>query len=334
MKSRRKGFSLIELLIVVAIIAALVGVAVPFFQDNLQQAQQTKAKQDIDTIRNSISLHDAQNRPLTGTSFAPLLGRYLQEIPKDPWGNDYMLDASVGIVISYGADSVAGGTGGDLDISMRYKSDLAIQRAQLKGTWGKPNQGTEVIFTMTKPLMMHDTAAFLSDCNLLRNSKADDNPEGAPIALVSGDTTDSLNTFTNGGTYVVQNWTVVSSDNEHKNGIMRLRQNDDLSSMDTQIWTATMTINMDLTDADGNPADLTAAGLNFPNSGAPTETTTPLGTATGTSLEIRYGISERYYDDGPLNPDVYGYQAANYFSPPISAPPVDGENRGVKIERY
>ena len=118
---RTAGFSLIELLIVVAIIAALVGVAVPMFQKNIQEAHRAKANQDLDTIRNAITLHDSQNKPLIGTDLKPLLGRYLQELPRDPWGNEYryLVPGSHGgayDLYSLGADGEPGGEGTDVDI--------------------------------------------------------------------------------------------------------------------------------------------------------------------------------------------------------------------------
>ena len=168
---RRFGFSLIELLIVVAIIAALVGVAVPMFQKNIAEAHRAKAMQDLDTIRNAITLHDSQNRPLVGTSLKPLLGRYLQDIPKDPWGNDYLLDAGVGIIVSFGGDQKAGpGTSDeDEDLQVRYKADLRIQSVKLEGAWGRPvgkdkdNTGyTKLRVQFNKPLSFDKASVVLT----------------------------------------------------------------------------------------------------------------------------------------------------------------------------
>jgi len=101
-----RGVGLIELLIVVMVIAALVGVAVPFFGDNLAESQSTRCHQDLDVLRNAVTLHDAQNGPSQTGDLQPLLGRYLQEIPKDPWGNSYQYDAARGVVTCLGPDGV------------------------------------------------------------------------------------------------------------------------------------------------------------------------------------------------------------------------------------
>ncbi len=181
---RRRAFSLIELLIVIAIIAALVGVAVPFFQDNLKDAQQTKAKQDLDVIKNAIARYDAENPPLRGTSLKPLLGRYLQQLPKDPWGNDYLLDANIGIILTYGADGVCGGEGTDEDIAVYYKPQLTIRRCQYAGQWGVPNTGYKFIITMTKPFTIVNNANFLTAVQLLRDIK--NTTDGNPLDFNDG----------------------------------------------------------------------------------------------------------------------------------------------------
>jgi len=165
------GFSLIELLIVVAIIAALVGGAVPFFQDNLAESQRTKAKEDLTIIRNAVALYEQrEGKLLIGTSLLPLVGQYLQELPADPWGNAYLYEGSVGFLGTYGADALPGGTGGDQDIVYggleRNGESFAIKpvfprRVQYQGSWGRPEgpdapgafaTGNKLIVTFTRPV--------------------------------------------------------------------------------------------------------------------------------------------------------------------------------------
>ena len=134
----RHRLNLVELLVVVAIIAALVGVAVPMSQPGIAPCHRAKALQDLDTLRTAITLYDSQNRPLTGTSLSPLTPRYLQELPKDPWGNEYMLDASLGLITSFAADQRVGGTDEDADLVVRYKSALEIRRVTCSRGGGRP----------------------------------------------------------------------------------------------------------------------------------------------------------------------------------------------------
>ena len=169
---RTTGFSLIELLIVVAIIAALVGVAVPMFQKNIQEAHRAKALQDLDTIRNAITLHDSQNKPLIGIDLKPLLGRYLQELPKDPWGNDYLLDAGMGVLISFGGDQKAGGSDEDSDLLIRYKSVLKVQKVVYTGSWGLPTKGAQFRISFNKPYVCANTATALGELVLVLDSKS------------------------------------------------------------------------------------------------------------------------------------------------------------------
>ncbi|MBI4865777.1 MAG: prepilin-type N-terminal cleavage/methylation domain-containing protein [Candidatus Wallbacteria bacterium] len=152
-RNYRSGFSLIELLIVVAIIAALIGVAVPYFQSNLSEAQVTKAKQDLDTIRNAINLYESRYRALTGENLDQILGQTMQEIPKDPWGSKYLLDANLGIIWSYGADAQPGGaTGGDVDQVFKFKPSLQLRKAELDGPYSSPKANVhKITLSFTKP---------------------------------------------------------------------------------------------------------------------------------------------------------------------------------------
>ena len=159
-------------LVGVAVLAFCVGLAVPFFQDNLVDAQQTKARQDIDVIRNAITLHDAQNRPISGTKLTPLLGRYLMELPNDPWGNPYLLDANVGLILSYGADAIAGGKGSDEDIFSYYKGPITIERVQYEGAFGIPQKGNKLIITLSKAFELVDENALFKSLEIMTGGGA------------------------------------------------------------------------------------------------------------------------------------------------------------------
>ena len=295
---KRKGFSLIELLIVVAIIAALVGVAVPFFQDNLQEAQITKAKQDLDVIRNAINLHDAQNRPLVGTSLEPLLGRYLQELPNDPWGNPYLLDANVGLVITFGADAQADGTGGDQDQKARYKPALRIQRAQYEGPWGLPKTANRLIITMTKPFILRSEASLEDELQILTNTR--DFTSGNPWSIfdlsdsVAGSAKSSWSTGTAGPRYFKDAdgmFAFGNSMNALKGG---------------QPITPTMAVNFELAADDTTPGDT-----------------------------VDFGLVERWLPSGPLDDAIYGSETKNlYQQSPEAIPRYQDYNRGVKLERF
>jgi general secretion pathway protein G len=131
-----KGFTLIEIMVVVAILAILAAVIVPKLMSRPDEARVVAAKQDIGTIVQALKLYRLDNlryptseqglaalttRP-TLAPFAPnwRSGGYLERLPKDPWGNPYQY-LSPGLhgeidVVSFGADGSPGGEGFDADI--------------------------------------------------------------------------------------------------------------------------------------------------------------------------------------------------------------------------
>jgi len=124
----KRAFSLIELLIVVTIIAILIGVALPYYQDYVRQSRLAKAKHELDIIKEALVKHDTMaERPFQGTDLRVLLGHYLQDLPRDPWGRDYEVDWLKGQVKSNGPDNSVERD----DIIVDYKPPLTLQRA----TW-------------------------------------------------------------------------------------------------------------------------------------------------------------------------------------------------------
>ncbi len=137
----RKGFSLVELLVVVAIIAALVGVAAPYYADYVKESKISKAKQDLDALKGAVVLYNSREDlpylgllatqspylPILGDNdFGGLQGQYLTNIPPDPWGKNYKLDPYAGFVYSDGPDSQ---TVSD-DIREYYIRDLAMRKIE------------------------------------------------------------------------------------------------------------------------------------------------------------------------------------------------------------
>lgn len=122
----KRAFSLIELLIVVAILAVLVGVAMPYYQDYVKDTRLTKAKHELDIIKQALIKFDTmEERPFDRKDLRILLGRYLQDLPRDPWGRDYQVDYIYGKVWSYGPDYQKDTD----DIVAYYKPPLALQKA-------------------------------------------------------------------------------------------------------------------------------------------------------------------------------------------------------------
>jgi len=80
----RRGFTLIELMIVMAIIVILVGVAIPHYQKSIQSAKETVLHNNLSAMRNAIDeySYDKQSAPHTLSDL--VTGGYLRDVPKDP----------------------------------------------------------------------------------------------------------------------------------------------------------------------------------------------------------------------------------------------------------
>ncbi|MGB3456451.1 MAG: type II secretion system major pseudopilin GspG [Litorimonas sp.] len=133
------GYSLLEILVVLAIIAILVTLVAPRLFSQVDrskvtgaQAQARSLRLALDSYRLDIGRYPTQEQGLSVLVQAPdgspnWFGPYLDgEIPLDPWGNSYVyvepgLDAAgrqlSPSVISYGADGAPGGSGDAADIS-------------------------------------------------------------------------------------------------------------------------------------------------------------------------------------------------------------------------
>ncbi len=83
----RRGFTLIELMIVISIILILVGIAAGMYQQSIRRARESVLKQDLQTMRNAIDNYtmDKLQAPQSLQDLAD--GHYLRDIPIDPITN-------------------------------------------------------------------------------------------------------------------------------------------------------------------------------------------------------------------------------------------------------
>jgi len=133
---RFAGFTLIEVMVVIAILAILAALIVPKVMSRPDEARVVAAKQDIAALMQALKLYrlDSKRYPTTEQGLQALVARpsqapvpenwkaggYVEKLPLDPWGKPYQylypgLHGEID-VFSYGADGVAGGEGFDADI--------------------------------------------------------------------------------------------------------------------------------------------------------------------------------------------------------------------------
>ena len=133
--SAQKGFTLIEIMVVVAIIAILGATVVPLIMDRPNEARVVRAKNDIASFSSALELYrlDNFNYPSTDQGLEALVTKptgdpepvnwnksgYVKRLSKDPWGRDYLYDNEDGNfeIVSLGNDGVEGGEDFNADIS-------------------------------------------------------------------------------------------------------------------------------------------------------------------------------------------------------------------------
>jgi general secretion pathway protein G len=131
-----RGFTLIEIMVVVVIIGLLAAVIVPTVISKVDDARVAKAKQDIQSLETALTMFRLDNSkyPTSEQGLQALVvqptdpsikhwkpGGYLEHVSKDPWGNDYQYvypgtHGKEYDLFSLGADGAPGGEGIDADI--------------------------------------------------------------------------------------------------------------------------------------------------------------------------------------------------------------------------
>jgi len=133
---RQRGFSLIEILVVLVIMGLLISVVAPTVLNSADDARVQKVQADFKAIETALKIYRLDNfvYPSTEQGLVALIepstlepeprnfkdGGYLQEMPLDPWGREYLYlspgENSDVDLFSYGADGLPGGEGQNKDL--------------------------------------------------------------------------------------------------------------------------------------------------------------------------------------------------------------------------
>lgn len=137
-RNRQRGFTLIEIMVVVVIIGILAALIAPNIIGRDDQARVAAVKSDLQSISQALDMFKMDNfrYPATEPGLGALVtqpaearnwpqGGYLKSQPIDPWGNAYVY-VSPGVagpfdLKSLGADGQEGGEGYDADIDVNTR---------------------------------------------------------------------------------------------------------------------------------------------------------------------------------------------------------------------
>ncbi len=135
-KTLQRGFTLIEIMVVVIILGILAAIVVPNVMDKPEEGRKVKAMQDIRALESALNMYKLDNfaYPTTDQGLESLVkkpggtpeprnwrdGGYVPRMPKDPWGGEYQYlnpgDHGAIDIFSLGADQAVGGEGANADI--------------------------------------------------------------------------------------------------------------------------------------------------------------------------------------------------------------------------
>jgi general secretion pathway protein G len=132
MSRPNRGFTLLELLVVIVIIGLLAGYVAPRYFSQVGKSETQVARAQIDALEKALDQYRLEHRRYpTAEEGLAAIGPYLKKaLPSDPWGRPYVyrVPGQKGEyeVFSYGRDGKSGGTGEDADIGLAQPGNAAV----------------------------------------------------------------------------------------------------------------------------------------------------------------------------------------------------------------
>jgi general secretion pathway protein G len=121
--TQARGFTLLELLVVIVIIGLLAGYVAPRYFSQVGKSETQVARAQIDALEKALDQYRLDNRryPTSEEGLSAIQPFLKKALPNDPWGRPYVYRAAANgeyELFSYGRDGKAGGTGEDADIGL------------------------------------------------------------------------------------------------------------------------------------------------------------------------------------------------------------------------
>lgn len=198
---RSRGFSLVELMVVLLIMGTLLIFAVDQYLANIKYVQFKRALVDLEEIAKTVRLYQIrEEKPFPVATFSmkalgSLVGTYFEKVPPlDPWGRVYLHNPKLGLVYSLGEDGIDGfseyGTSSDDVVTWYFPRNFFIKKAEYVDA-NRNNQidfGDFIEITFSRPAKLLGANAFdfisSRPSGALNNTKIEAEPEGNSLKVI------------------------------------------------------------------------------------------------------------------------------------------------------